>query len=82
MVIGVTPSVYVTFQGAVPVRAKLSVAVCPLQMAGVPLNVTVGLEFTVTVALPLRSAAIEAHLLSLEAVREYIVVAVGDTVNV
>ena len=26
---GVTPSVYVTFQGAVPVNVKVSVADCP-----------------------------------------------------
>ncbi len=68
MVTGVVPSVYVMLHGALPVKFSVSVAVCPLQMVLVPDNATVGLAFTVTTALPLRSAAIDVHLLSLAAV--------------
>ena len=34
----------------------------PLQIVEVPLNVPVGLSFTVIVALPVLSAAIDAHV--------------------
>jgi hypothetical protein len=69
MVIGVTPSVYVILQGATPVNVTLRLADWPLQMEVVPLKTAVGLASTVTVALPVRSAAIDAHLTSLAAVR-------------
>ena len=68
IVTGVVPSVYVIFQGPVPVNTTLSVADWPPQMVFAPLKTAVGLEFTVTTALPLRSAGIAMHLLSLAAV--------------
>jgi hypothetical protein len=68
MVTGVVPSVYVTFQGPVPVKVKLRVADCPFNIVVDPLNTAVGLGFTVTEALPLKSAGNDAHLLSLTAV--------------
>ena len=58
------------------------VADWPLQMVVAPVRIAVGLAFTVTVALPLRSAAMDAHLLSLAAVRVYVLVEEGVTVNV
>ena len=51
-------------------------------MAVVPLISAVGRVFTVTTALLLRSAAIDAHLLSLTAVKVYILFVVGVTVKV
>ena len=54
--------------GALPVKFTVSVADWPLHMVFVPVNATVGLAFTVITALPLRSAAIDVHLLSLVAV--------------
>ena len=49
-------------------------------MEVVPLKTAVGRVFTVTIALPVRSAAIEEHLLSLVAETVYVLVDVGDTV--
>ena len=68
MVTGVVPLVYVTFQGAVPVSVNVSEADWPLKMVVVPLKAAVGLVFTVTVALPVKSAGDDIHLLSLTAV--------------
>ena len=48
----------------------------------VPLNTTVGLAFTDINALPLRSAGKALHLLSLTAVRVYVLVDVGNTEKV
>src|SRR5260221_8060680 len=44
-----------------PVTAKLHVAACPSQIVVVPLNTAVGLGFTVTTALPLKSPGCAAH---------------------
>ena len=68
-VTGVTPSVWVILQGAVPVNVTVRLVDRPLQIIFVPLITAVGRGFTVTTALPLRSATIEVHLLSLAAVR-------------
>ena len=69
IVTGTAPSVYVILQGGLPVRLTVIVADWPLQMMFVPLITAVGLAATVTTGLPLRSTAIELHLLSLAAVR-------------
>ncbi len=45
-----------------PVNAKVKVALPPLQIAVVPLIATVGRALTVTSALPVKSAAIDAHV--------------------
>lgn len=82
MVTGVTPSVYVIFHGPVPEKATLSVADWPLHIVFVPLKTAVGLGLTVTVGLPLRSAAIDEHFVSLTAVNVYVLVEVGVTENV
>ena len=81
MVTGATPSVYVIFQGPVPVKAILRVADWPLQMVFVPLKTAVGRGFTVTIALPLRSDAIDEHLLSLAEDKVYVWIDEGVTVN-
>ena len=65
-----------------PVRLTVSVADWPLQIVFVPLITAVGLAFTVTIGVPLRSVAIDAHLLSLTAVRVYVLVDAGETANV
>ncbi len=64
---------------AEPVKATVSVADCPLQIVVEPLISAVGRVFTVIIALPLISAAIDEHLLSLAAVSVYVLVAIGDT---
>src|SRR5260221_6418959 len=46
----------------VPVTAKLNVAGCPSQIVVVPLNTAVGLGFTVTTALPLKSPGCAAQI--------------------
>jgi hypothetical protein len=46
----------------VPVTVKVKLALPPLQITVVPLNTAVALEFTVTVALPVLSAAIDTHV--------------------
>jgi hypothetical protein len=51
-------------------------------MVVVPLKMPVGLAFTVTTALPVRSAASAVHLLSLTAVRVYVLVELGASVKV
>ena len=48
-----------------PVTARLNVALPPLQMVVVPEITAVGRGFTVTTALPVRSAAIAEQLASL-----------------
>ena len=54
----------------------------PLQIELVPLTTLVGLGLTVTIALPVISAATAEHLRSLKAVSEYVVVNEGVTANV
>jgi hypothetical protein len=49
-----------------PVTARLKLALCPLQIVVVPLNTAVGLGFTVTVAVPLRSAPVPLQLASVK----------------
>ena len=56
------PSERVPLIVPVPVAVKVSVAELPLHIVCVPLNTPVGLEFTVTVALPVLSAAMEAQV--------------------
>ena len=62
-----------------PVTARLSVALPPLQIVLLPLSTAVGLAFTFTVAPPERSAAIAVQFASLRSVNVYTVVADGDT---
>lgn len=79
-VVGVVPFVYVTDQGAVPVRATLSVAEPPKQIGPPPLNVAVGVARTVIVAVPV---TVPVQLASDTDVRLYgVLLAVGLTVNV
>ena len=53
----IPPGASVPLIGPLPVTVKLNVALCPLQIVPLPLNTAVGRGFTVTTALPLRSAA-------------------------
>jgi hypothetical protein len=69
IVTGAVPSVYTTFHGAEPVKVNVRVAELPSQIAVVPLRTAVGLGFTVTTALSLKSPAMAPQLLSLTAVR-------------
>ena len=46
----------------VPVAVIVRLVLPPLQIVAVPLNAPVGLAFTVIVALPVLSAAIDAHV--------------------
>ena len=46
----------------VPVAVIVRLVLPPLQIVAVPLKAPVGLAFTVTVALPVLSAAIDAHV--------------------
>ena len=48
----------------------------------VPLITAVGRVFTVTTALPLKSTDTDVHLLSLRAVSVYVLVDVGNMLNV
>lgn len=82
MVTGTPPSLYEILQGATPVKSTVSVADCPLQMVVVPLNAAVGRSSTVTKALPLKSAPIDVHLLSLVVISVYVFVEEGDTAKV
>jgi hypothetical protein len=63
-----TPSDQVTFQGPVPLSAAEIVAELPLHNGPVPLTTELGRGFTVTTALPVRSAASPLHLESARAV--------------
>jgi hypothetical protein len=60
------PLLNVPLQGPVPVTAMLKFVEVPTQIACVPLITAVGRAFTVTVALPLKSPAIEAQDASLK----------------
>ena len=62
-----------------PVVASLSVVVFPAHTDAVPAIAAVGR--TVTVAVPLKSAAKDEHLESLNDAIVYVVVEVGDTVT-
>ena len=64
----VVPSDHVTFHGPFPVSAAEMLAEPPLQIPTLPLTTDVGRAFTVTVALPVRSAAWELQLASLSTV--------------
>lgn len=55
------PSDKVPPQGPVPVKVRVSSAVCALQMVVVPLITPVGLGCTVTTAVPVRSIAREVQ---------------------
>ncbi len=46
----------------VPVAVMVKFVLPPLQIVAVPFNTPVGLAFTVTIALPVLSAAIEAQV--------------------
>ena len=76
---GVTPFVYVSDQGAVPVSATDIVAELPLQIAVDPLIVAVGLGLIVTTALP---ENVPVQCASFTAVTVYVVLAIGETLNV
>ena len=54
----------------------------PLQIVAVPLITPVGRAFTDTVAVPLKSAAIDVHLESLNEAIVYVVETLGDTLTV
>jgi hypothetical protein len=60
----------IPFQGPVPVTAILRLAGCPLQIVVLPLITAVGRGLTVTVAGPLRSAAIAVQFASVRATTE------------
>ena len=62
------PSDNVPLHGPVPVTAIDKVVLPPLQIVAVPLITPVGRGFTVTTALPVRSAAIAAQFASVKAV--------------
>jgi len=75
----VTPSDQVTFHGAVPVSAAVSVVELPTQMLVVPLTVAVGNGLTVTIALP---EEVPVQFASETTVTVYVVVADGVTLRV
>src|SRR5207249_11080315 len=80
---GTKPSGHVTLQGPVPVRSAWIVAAVPLHtvVLSALLTTDVGLGFTVTTALPVRSPACAMHLESLSAVTGYVVVDDGLTLR-
>ena len=66
-------------QGWAPVKATEIVVDCPEQIVALPLIVAVGDGFILTTALP---ENVPVQLASLTAVTVYVVLAVGDTLNV
>ena len=59
------PSENVPLIVPLPVKVKVKLALCPLQIVVVPLITEVGRAFTVTVALPVLSPACAVQLASL-----------------
>jgi hypothetical protein len=73
------PSNHVRSQGCVPVRATFRFVEAPLHIVAEPLITLVGLEFTVTVAVPVMSPPDAVQLSSLSAVMVYVAVDDGLT---
>lgn len=65
-----------------PVTVRVSVVVWPLQILAVPLSTAVGRAFTVTTALPVKSAAMALQLASERVATVYVVFIEGDTTTV
>jgi hypothetical protein len=78
----IAPGLIVPLIVPLPVTANESVALPPLQIVVEPLIAAVGRAFTVTIALPDKSAPMEEQFASEAEAREYVVAEDGETLTV